>query len=784
MKLDEKHDTMARASTKFAAFRQVAEPLWIKEPSLKNGVARDDALDTSLFSVEGAVYTKWYADLAPVRGGAAAFSDVIAAVVKQKMEALDELFYKKVLSGGKMQANNFFKNHRSTLAHFAEWCEKKYDGNYGMDCVEKATAFLKEHTAMVVENKKVRANAVGDSETKYNAYRNTVAALERLAMWQGYTEFVTNLSKHEPIVVLRSKLFRERNTERAAPQDYAATSRIENKRLKTKEVDNMTESYWLGTAADGYKTVSSAHRAQMRGLWFHNTQYQIGRRGQDLRALKYSMFLLHELEFVKPAKPCISLVASLRHVKEVVNNVEIVIAWVRTRDREKCPVGATAANFVWQNDIVGVEGTPLLTIMKRDLLGLETDPSGKYEPKWRDLFFIHGKDADAEVSYDTHRKGVIDAYEAAGVGNKRAKTHAYRHTRACDLTEQGMSIEDVKLFQGWMHDVAADNYLQSSVKAGPLLLAAGWGGMKEYHCWWEGADEDIPVELKRLVFPGLDEIAEIAHRVQTATAKDMSAVKVCEVLKWLRKVYIEDAAVHFEKYPTFPAYNGHPVFQQHEAWSVYVKAEAERVRRRQQDWEVRQRDPTLAAALKEQLDAKDDAIRELKDMVKDLVTTTRRTKEVPAPAEAVPEPPKHTRPVPCLLEPKSMVDSYEQWVATQRANFAYYADTGIPIPWKDMYGERANTMRQRYHKMKPWLAYMDTVEKPASAIEAMKAIAVKYRVDEGVFIKDAFYHMVHPPGEKTVPRILPHILRAEMEAAGLPVPESRQKREYRKQKAE
>lgn len=125
---------------------------------------------------------------------------------------------------------------------------------------------------------------------------------------------------------------------------------------------------------------------------------------------------------------------------------------------------------------------------------------------------------------------------------------------------------------------------------------------------------------------------------------------------------------------------------------------------------------------------------------------------------------------------------------TQRANFAYYIDAGIPIPWKELYGTKANTMKQRWHKMKPWLTYMDaymvTVSDPTSAIEAMSAIAAKYKVEEGVFIKDAFYHLVHPPSEDVAARIPPNVLRAELAAAHLPIPESQQKRKYNKRKTE
>lgn len=775
---------------KFVNFKQVAEPLWLKEPPIRNGDkvrVRDNPLDASLFSLEGAKYTRWYQDI-DTRN-----ADAVAAVVSQKMTSLHELFYKLVRNGDKEIGNNFFRNHRATLVHYASWCHKNHSGNYAMNSEHKAAAYLEERAESVVENRRQDSN-VGEAETMFNAYRNTVAALERLALWQGYTEYANDLSKHECVMVLRSKLFGERNVERAAPRDYASDSRLNSKRLDPSESKRMTDAYWSGDMyEEGYKTVAKAHKAQMRDLWFHNAQFEIGRRGQDLRALRYSMFMLHELDCVKPVKPCYALVASLRHAKEVTNNTEIPISWVRTQEREKCPIGATALNLVWQNDIVGIGGASLLSIMKKDLMDLDKmDKKEVYAPKWRELFFIHSKSAKSEISYSTHRKGVVTAFEAGNI-QKTAKTQVYRTTRACELIEKGVPFTDVGVFQGWWHDTAADVYLKASVKAGPLLQAAGWDGMDKYHCWWESADGDIPDELLQLVFPGLDDIAMLAEEVNNKTGKDLSAVKVCEVLKWMRRVYIEDAVVHQTKYHTFPAYTGHQLFE-HRGWDPFVKAETERVRQRQQEWEVTQRDPTLAAALKEQLQNKDDAIRELKGMVQELVEDRRRSVSAPAPMETEEPAPSvlaatKDRPIPALFEPSSMADAFEQWDTVQRANFNFYLDSGIPIPWKDIYQGKANTMRQRYHKMKPWLLYMDLVvtedgRKAVDVIVELSRIAAKYRVEEGVFIKDAFYHLVHPPGSNTTPRILPDVLRKEMDAVGLPVPESKEKREYRKRKAE
>jgi hypothetical protein len=69
-------------------------------------------------------------------------------------------------------------------------------------------------------------------------------------------------------------------------------------------------------------------------------------------------------------------------------------------------------------------------------------------------------------------------------------------------------------------------------------------------------------------------------------------------------------------------------------------------------------------------------------------------------------------------------------------------------------------------------------------IDQFAAIAAKYNVEEGVFIKDAFYHMVHPPNSKVNPRIKPDVMRAEMKRLGLPEASEKKKRQYTKRERE
>ena len=207
---------------------------------------------------------------------------------------------------------------------------------------------------------------------------------------------------------------------------------------------------------------------------------------------------------------------------------------------------------------------------------------------------VFASDPTQPVSYSTHLTGKTQAMDVAQVTGKRAKTHIDRSNVAFALLEGGQWMSDVALYQGWRNGsergTAIYNYINTSIKTGPMLLAHGWkNGTSSYTLWRQNDAKDIPAELLSQVFPGLDEMVELAKETYEKTKVDLSAVKVLDVLRYVRQVFLEDAVSMRQLYPNFPAYK-HMVFDT-EVWREWSKDEPKRITEREQVYQMRNQMP-------------------------------------------------------------------------------------------------------------------------------------------------------------------------------------------------
>jgi hypothetical protein len=684
-----------------------------------------------------------------------------------------EVWVDKVESFQVLFLNNphFLRSGLSVVREYEAWCDTHAEGGYLLDHATKAKTFLEARVAAAQQRwiDDVQAGVAKPNtpeECAMNSFRTAICHLNALANWQGCP---LDLLSEEPILVLRERLVRAQNTARAAPRDYAASSRFLTKRLTHDEMEAITHCWWDGTAAErAASTQVGRERAQVRGLLFHCLQKAIGRRGGDIRNIRNAMLFFHRLPKTRPCTSCPVIGASLRHVKEYSENVEHLLGWARSQDRLACPIGALACHFVWMNDIVGI---PILEEIRRDLRC-----SGKEKPWWRRMLFVtdtHDDQNENPMSYATHYKAIHAGFGAIGAVGKTAATHIYRSTLACDTLESGASFLDVGVFQGWYHDNAADAYLRGAFKADSMLRACGWeDGQDSFECWWEGCDADIPDGLRFNVLPGLDELFEEATSQYEATLRDRSAVEFLKVLLFLRRVFIEDAVFKRQQYPKFPAYQRHVLFSMAE-WPEYCVGEMQRIMDREE----------RAFAVQNQEQA------QLSEMIKTTVESTMRgvlthvLQDIGVPKgasfarrhvktdDAVPsnapiELPKATEELPEIPEPSCLYTCYQVW-QQQRA---YFYSTPQP-PWKKRFGDRAATMKLRYSRMRPYLTYLDRCGASARrAIDALDAFRCERKVAASVFIKQCFYHMEHGLKEdcKKPPPILPAELRSRMERDNLP----------------
>lgn len=680
--------------------------------------------------------------------------DARESLYKEKGEALDVLF---------LNNPNFLRSGVHVVRQYMEWCDLgETPCSYKLCDAQKAKAFLEHRLASASERwyEDKEAGVVKyntPEECVVNAFRSAICHLDALAAWQG---FPMQLLSEEPIKVLRDRITRSQNVARAEPRDYAASSRFLTKRLTQEEMEAITECWWDGRAAEHIaSTTAGRERAQMRGMLFHCLQKAIGRRGADIRNLRLAMLFMHRLPQVRPVSVCPVIGASLRHVKEYSENVEHLLGWVRSKDRMSCPIGALAAYLVWMNDVAGI---PVLEEIRRDLRMQQ-----KERPWWKRMLFVTDVNVtdvnESPMSYATHYKAVQAGYHSNGIKGMTAATHAYRSTLACDQLESGASFLDVAVFQGWYHDNAADTYLRGAFKSSMMLRASGWeDGTDGYQCWWEGKDEDIPLELTSCVLSGLDDLCTEAERCYEDSRTDRSAVEFLKVLQYLRRVFLEDAVFKRTKYPAFPVYAMHPVFRLAE-WPEYCSAEEHRIQMRKREHTRDTNHEHLCEMMKDVL----------ADVLKDIplaAPTKRSTRQSrgASPSNAPIELPQDTATssLPEIPDPSCLYTSYQIW--QQHRDYFY---SNPQPPWKKRFGDRAATMKLRYSRMRPYFMYLDRCGAGARrVIDALDAFRKERKITASVFIKQCFYHLEHPLSAtcKKPPPIKPTEMRERMEQDNLP----------------
>jgi hypothetical protein len=116
------------------------------------------------------------------------------------------------------------------------------------------------------------------------------------------------------------------------------------------------------------------------------------------------------LDAVGPAK-CSVAGASIRVVKERMNNMETMVGWPRAADRDACPLGALACYLVWLNEIQGLN---FIGTMFSDLVWLGKNGKADYDPKWRKIYLLHASDPFNPISSTTHNSdyhGIMNAGE-------------------------------------------------------------------------------------------------------------------------------------------------------------------------------------------------------------------------------------------------------------------------------------------------------------------------------------------------------------------------------------
>ena len=740
-------------------------------------------LDETVFSMDAMTDSRWYNNIAGKDQDN--IKSLFMQIVPHKLAHIRNIYGNY----------NLMRNYKSAMIQWSLWNLAVSKGNLKVasanmkgsencsfcpESGEKIANFLRYYVDYVVtKTKKDKDEDRSIAITKYNAYRGATSILCHIAAIYGIDEFAKTVTGASAVKILSEELINERNKVMGGVQDYQATSRAMTKTISSAEKNNVYTVLWSGSHVKDIKVRSVAEQMWMRDLLLVSMLDVVGRRGEDLRAIRFAMLLLHKLERVKPVETY-GVGASIRTVKERVNSMETMLTWTRTADRLRCPLSILSLYLVWLNDVD--RRLSLINEIKKDMIrmkefmqdkGDEGQSKGKdkWISNWWHYHLVFTKDATEPISASTHIKGYGRIFEEAEVRGKTAKTQTARSTTAISLIEGGLGIEDIETFQGWRHTTTTDIYIRSAFKTGPLLMSCGWSSVDTYDAWWDLSfslkekGDTLDKELLNKVFVGLDELADLVDECWTSYQLDYSAVKMVELLKYMRVIYFETIAFlitnHKEIANIGPA-------TRHLSNDFLIKRwadeESKRIKEREQLYYAKRNDPQLAQTLNKVIKEREDEEEVLKKQMNE-INKVMFDKE----GEGKDGDKTNTFDRTMLIfKDESMSSIYEHWTCYRGCL------KNKRIKWLRSFDKNeAKAHSVRYSKFKIWLYYVDSLTdekgEEKEIISKMSAIAKALKVKEHVFVKEIFYNFAkNGPNAKTT--ISWSLFVKMMNAAALPLP--------------
>ena len=358
---------------------------------------------------------------------------------------------------------------------------------------------------------------------------------------------------------------------------------------------------------------------------------------------------------------------------------------------------------------------------------------------------------------------------AADIIGKKATTHLSRTDVACRQKEAGVPHEETKVFMGFEHTTATDIYMRGSFHVAAMLPAVGWDNKDSFFCWWESSGRNIPQPLLDAVMPGLDRVSKLAQYVQQKVGGDASAVAVCDVLKYFRGVYIEDAVYRQSKYPLFPAYQ-HAIFKStllYNLFSQYAAAERKAVYARQQQY--MEKDANIHYKLNFQGNAIESMSSKLLDL-EALLTSggagssgsgnrsggrsgsgngSGAVGAGAASSSSGGEGGGNYYPLPALPDTiDDLFAFYTSWDSTWRAQiYDHKAVFKAGCQWQQQFGEKAGkALGKRYHMYIDFFTFVDSIDKESvpQLLADMVLFAQQRKLAFTKLVKKVFYHVARP----------------------------------------
>jgi hypothetical protein len=485
------------------------------------------------------------------------------------------------------------------IKSLTDWCRTEEDGDFAI----KDAAKVVRYTKWYEDNRIVSLK--GNKPSSMHQYdRRCTGYWTRVMEIQGWYDYkpgqstkrneATQLTKDPIYQEVRATLLKNANRIVNETVRTVGESRMETKTLQSDDVERFIEYFNL---LEEYKNTNNT-RERADPKWDALTDYailafnfNIGFRGMAASNVCYSWF-----KYVEVKATVEGLYLNIGNPKghkrrgnhEPINFAQFI---VRHEDPRQCTIGTLIRLLVAQHDIL--RDTSLFDMIEKDVTNLESFVSGTLsqipDPKWYEYRVIRSyTESFTPVSSTRYAEAIHRAYDSLGIDHVKAIAHEPHNRVPNNMQAMGVPNDSITIFNAWQN---ANNteferlYRNAGIDL-PAALARSnhrhWA-KNMYICPRDGTNDDFTgfEDVRALVLKG--RIPMLLKRARDAQAtlrqKGISRDQLVRlrttviflemVETFLIRVWLEDAAILYRRYPKSICYKRHPVFR-HPKWPSLV----------------------------------------------------------------------------------------------------------------------------------------------------------------------------------------------------------------------
>lgn len=498
---------------------------------------------------------------------------------------------------------------RAAHRYLIEWCESARpkisadDGteyaNYAIDSVQTVEAFFEWYYT----NKAKEQDAVAYKHfvSRYVRSLNTIMVVQGWLASPGGNK--TDIPLNDKLKDLKEKLGNRILEIQRLQNITIDKARLQKRMLRPAEEENVIKAFNSLHANTPSRDLQALLQFAILAI-----NHNLGFRGGQVRRFRYSWLKYEESQqalcggiYLQIGNPGGSKVrrGDFLFTQYIVRHIVV----------DQCPIGALARLMVAEHDIFSFqasEGKGLIDLIEESIdareafLKMETSEEPP-KPEWWNYHILHNdRDTQTEVGPSMYQRYIKDIYQQTLTRSPDVKGHEPRNRVGAKLLDMGVDVYDIIMFMGWQaarQDAYTRFYAKAGIQVKVALARSGYPGWNNfgYTCRRDNAINEALHNtgfdtLRKHVFgdriPKLYERALIVNEALRQRnyddLADHAATMLLELIdRFLIRVWLEDAALLYPKYPDSLCYKNHPIFTNPDLkkpWEKFSKHMMNRVR--------------------------------------------------------------------------------------------------------------------------------------------------------------------------------------------------------------